>query len=292
MINKLKISIFSMLVCAASLSAQSNGGNSTDGTFKPQKGNWQISVNLGNGDFMPTEDLEYLLPDNKLGSGTLPDLGLGWSGSANQSQAIGVVLNTGSFNNNSLTNIASLEFGYFVTDLIQVNASFCMDLASNPSKDYLEGVEVNPGTSDPLDIPGYEYMEATISSKYMAKVGGNYYFSTKSDRVQLYAGLAATYAFARMDAQTPYTGVEFGGDPVELYQPSNRVGFVQSVSALANVGVEYGITENLNIGFEVSPISYTTSMLAMQLQGFAPYYAVHDYVKAFAFPTVKLGIRF
>ena len=279
-----------MLVSAASF-AQGNSDNSTDGTFRPQKGNWQFSVNLGSGDFMPTENLENLLPNNKLSNGTLEDLGLGYIHN-NESMPIGVMLNTGSFNRNSIVNIASLEFAYFITNEIQVNASFSMDIASNPSKNYIEGVNVKPSGNDPLDIPGYAYMEATIGSKYMAQVGGNYYFKTKSERIQLYSGLDIAYANARMDAQTPYTGIEYDKDPVEIYQPSNRLGKVQAISVQANVGVELGITENLNLGFEVSPISYTNSMLAMQLQGFAPYYAVHNYLKSFAFPTVKLGIRF
>lgn len=290
MINKIKISILSIFVCASSF-AQNDSQNSTDGSFKPQKGDWQISINLGNGDFMPTEDLGYLLPDNKLSGGTLPDIGLGYIGS-NQSASIGTVLNTGSFNKNSIANIASFEGAYFVTDAIQVNAVFSMDIASNPSISYIEGENINPSGSDPLDIPGYAYMEANVSSKYMAKVGANYYIATKSERVQLFAGLAAGYGCARIDAQTPYTGVEFNGDPVEIYQPSNRIGLLQSVSAISNVGIEYSFTENLNLAFEVSPFSYTNSALTMQLQGFTNYNAVHSYFRVFAFPTVKLGVRF
>lgn len=306
MIKKISISIASLLLCVATFAQESSGGDSTSGSYRPQKGNWQISVNLGSGTFLPTEDLELLLPDNKLTtSSTTSTDDLGVSGSIsyyNQSSETGYLLNLGSFNDNSLLNIAAVQAAYFLTDKIQLNATLSMDFASNPSKDYVEGVSVYDTmdttytTSNLLDTPGYLYMDGTISAKYMASIGANYYFRTKCEKIQLYAGLAGGLGIAHIAATTPYTGLEitsgdYAGDPVELYQYSNRAGKAQSLSVYTNAGIEYNFTPNLNLAVEISPISYTNSLVEMQLQGLPSYKATHNYIKAFSFPTIKFGIR-
>ncbi len=281
-----------LMLCVSAF-AQGNGTNGS--SYAPKKGDWQISLNLGSGNFLPTEDLELLLPDNKITTdGTLDDLGIGTGDSENQSQESAYLLNLGSFNENSLLNIAGIQFGYFLTDKIELNANFSMSVAANPSIDYIEGVSLSDDSTDILDIPAYEYMEATVSSKYMGKVGANYYFNTKADRIQLYAGAAAGFGYARIEATTPYTGVEVetedgSSDPVELYQSSYRAGSIQSYSGMLNAGAVYNFNENLNLGFEISPVSYSYSFIQMTSQGMS-YYATHHYIKAFSFPTVKFGM--
>ncbi len=310
MLKKISISIASLLLCT-SMYAQGGSNDSTSGSYRPQKGNWQVSLNLGSGTFIPTEELDLLLPDNKLSSSSYTstdDLGISGGSGTNQSGETAVLLNLGSFNDNSLLNIAAIQGAYFLTDRIQLNATLSIDFATNPSKSYVEGLSVNgsaedgDGYSDPLDVPGYEYMDGTISSKYMASVGANYYFRTKYERIQLYAGLTAGFGLSHIAATTPYTGVEISGnsyndtedldgDPVELYMYSNRAGKAQALSAYTNAGIEYNFTENLSLAFEISPISYTNSFVEMQLQGLDTYKATHHYIKAFSFPTIKFAIR-
>ena len=142
------------------------------------------NLNMGAGQFFnELNGMNYLLPTYINESGYVPDLGLSNNyypnQTENQSNDLGIVLDLGAaFNDNSIVNIASIQGAYFLTDRIQLNAFFSLDMNVTPKKDYMESAYYED--DDPLNLPGYKYMEGRVSSKWMLGVGGNYYFPTRN----------------------------------------------------------------------------------------------------------------
>lgn len=290
-------------------------GNSNDGaSFRPQKGDWQVSINLGKGQFFnELSGMNYLLPTYiSQYQTTMPDIGLGQGSSANQSQDMGIYLDlSGSFNDNSLLNVASFQGAYFLTDNIQLNATFSLDLSVTPKRDYIESGYYESG--DPLNLPGYKYMEGRITSKWMLGFGGNYYFPTKNERINLYSGAMIGFQMGRVEASAPYSGEtikdnvsdeeanagsevledgEMSGEPIELYRPSNRAGTVWGIRGALVGGVEFSLYKGLVLGLEIHPVAYNYSVLRIQPQGMASYNCSHHNIRVFEYPTLKLGFRF
>ena len=311
MIKKLCILFLSVLPIVPAVAQL--GNSKDDASFRPKAGDWQVSINLGKGQFFNEYDgMNYLLPTYINSNHYLPDVGIGYGDTQNQSEDIGILLDLGaSFNSNSLLNIASFQGAYFLTDRIQLNAFFTMDLNVTPKKDYLESAYQEAG--DPLNLPGYKYMEGRISSKWMLGVGGNYYFPTRNERINLYAGAQVGFQMGKVETVTPYSGELIqdnvtddeaaGGDetidgegnkmePIELYRPSNKAGAVWAIRGALVSGVEYSLMKGLVLGLEIHPASYNYTVLRIQPQGMASYNASHHNIRIFEYPTLKLGFRF
>ena len=138
MIKKLCILFLSALAIVPSMAQY--GNSKDDASFRPKKGDWQINLNMGAGQFFDEYNgMNYLLPTYINESGYVPDLGLDYGYTANQSEDIGIALDLGAaFNDNSIVNIASIQGAYFLTDRIQLNAFFSLDMNVTPKKDYME----------------------------------------------------------------------------------------------------------------------------------------------------------
>ena len=171
---------------------------------------------------------------------------------------------------------------------------------------------------DPLNLPGYKYMEGRVSSKWMLGIGGNYYFPTRNERINLYAGGMVGFQMGRVETVTPYSGEmikdnvtedegqtdgeQIDGDdnpytteqmePIELYRPSNKAGTVWAIRGALVTGIEYSIMKGLILGFEVQPAAYNYTVLRIQPQGMASYNAAHHNIRVLACPSLKIGFRF
>lgn len=315
MIKKLCILFLSALAIVPSMAQY--GNSKDDASFRPKKGDWQVNLNMGAGQFFDEYNgMNYLLPTYINESGYIPDLGLAYN-SSNQSQDLGIALNLGAaFNSNSIVNIASIQGAYFLTDRIQLNAFFSLDMNVTPKKDYMESAYNEPG--DPLNLPGYKYMEGRVSSKWMLGIGGNYYFPTRNERINLYAGGMVGFQMGRVETVTPYSGemirdnvTEDEGqtdgeqiddddnpytteqvEPIELYRPTNKAGTVWAIRGALVTGIEYSIMKGMILGFEVQPAAYNYTVLRIQPQGMASYNAAHHNIRVLACPSLKIGFRF
>ena len=315
MIKKLCILFLSALAIVPSMAQY--GNSKDDASFRPKKGDWQVNLNMGAGQFFDEYNgMNYLLPTYINEGGYIPDLGLGYT-SSNQSQDLGIALNLGAaFNSNSIVNIASIQGAYFLTDRIQLNAFFSLDMNVTPKKDYMESAYNEPG--DPLNLPGYKYMEGRVSSKWMLGIGGNYYFPTRNERINLYAGGMVGFQMGRVETVTPYSGEmikdnvtedegqtdgeQIDGDdnpytteqmePIELYRPSNKAGTVWAIRGALVTGIEYSIMKGMILGLEVQPAAYNYTVLRIQPQGMASYNAAHHNIRVLACPSLKIGFRF
>lgn len=313
MIKKLCILFLSALAIVPSMAQY--GNSKDDASFRPKKGDWQVNLNMGAGQFFnELNGMNYLLPTylNGYDDSYVPDLGLDAYGlTANQSEDLGIALDLGAaFNDNSIVNIASIQGAYFLTDRIQLNAFFSLDMNVTPKKDYMESAYYEE--NDPLNLPGYKYMEGRVSSKWMLGVGGNYYFPTRNERINLYAGGMVGFQMGRVETVTPYSGEmindnvtddegqtdgeqiegESGKEPIELFRPTNKAGTVWAIRGALVTGIEYSIMKGMILGFEVQPAAYNYTVLRIQPQGMASYNAAHHNIRVLACPSLKIGFRF
>ena len=300
MIKKLCILLLSACTVAP-LMAQQYG--SEDMSFRPKKGQWQVSVVLGSGSNFD-QNTDYLLPKYS-NTNMAPGIGVG-DATTNQSTDPGLYLNLGDWNNNSLVNIAGIQGQYFITDHWSVNLMFSMNINLTPKKDFIEG---DYQIKD-MVLPNYRYMEGRMTNNWMVNVGSNYYFHTRNERINPYVGGMFGWQMGRIETTTPYTGnvatvwdeTANGGDggyvvspdedPEQLYVPNSRAGQIFGLQVGAVAGIEFSICKGLILGAEVQPFAYRWDRLQVCPKGMTAYQANHHNFKLFSMPNLKIGFRF
>ncbi len=281
--------LFTLLIfiCSSAPVWAQNYGNRDD-VFSPEKGQWQVSLVLGNGTFYNEDFSRFLVPSysNTNGSIGLPN------GSTDQSGNLAYYLNLGSLNNNSLVNVAGIQGKYFITDRIDVNVMFSMNINVTPKKDYVEGDFM----VDDLVTPSQKYINAQMTNSWMTTVGSNYYFRTANERINPYVGGAFGFQMARIDVNQPYTGEVYddGSDelPMQVYVASGKAGQMYGFNVAGVAGIEYTITKGLLFSFEFHPLAYRYDLIQLCPKGFDKYNAGHHNIKLFEMPVLKLSMRF
>lgn len=273
--------------------AQRTGGDKEGVVFAPRKGQWQVSLVLGNSGQFYNENTSYLLPQytNTEGSIGLPNGGTNNSGDLNH------YLNISGLNNNSLVNIAGLQAKYFVDDYWDINFSLGMNISITPKKDYIEG---DYKTTPDMIIPEQKYVNAQVTNNWYVTVGSNRYFKTSNARIQPYLGAAVGFQMARIETTEPYTGKMYKdgeddtdeGMPEQLYLAAGKAGQMFGIKGAAVAGLEYCIAKGLMIGVEFQPIAYRYDVVQICPKGFDKYNVGHHNIKLFDMPVVKLGFRF
>ena len=301
MIKKLCILLLSVCTVAPGMAQQYS---SSDASFAPKKGQWQISAVIGNNQ-MFDQDMEYLLPtywngDDKATIGFNNPVGLP-GGTNFQSEDPGYYLNLGDLNSNSLMNLIGIQGKYFLTDRWDINAMFSMNISATPPRDYIEGDHSVPE----FPIQDYKYIEGRIQNAWTVQLGSNYYFNTKNERIYLYVGGVLGWQMGRIQTSYPYTGETvidedmseetdeyLNTESVQLYTPNSRTGQIFGLRAGAVTGIEYSIAKGLILGFEVQPVSYRYDCIQICPKGSAVYQAGHHSIGLFATPNLKIGFRF
>ena len=304
MIKKLCILLLSVASVAPVMAQQYS---SSDASFAPKKGQWQVSAVIGNSQ-MFNQDMNYLLPtywDAK--NGFTQNTGLGdVASNPNMSEDPGLYLNLGSLNSNNLVNLIGIQGKYFLTDRWDVNLMFSMNINATPSKDYVEG----DYSVEEMPIMGTKYTEGRISNAWNIAIGSNYYFNTKNERINLYVGGLLGWQMGRIETVTPYTGEtiddpdlaedntgnadldESNRESVQLYTPNSRAGQIFGLKAAGVAGIEYSIAKGLVFGFEVQPVAYRYDHIQICPKGQAAYKVGHHNINLFATPNLKIGFRF
>ena len=200
MIKKLCILLLSVASVAPVMAQQYS---SSDASFAPKKGQWQVSAVIGNSQ-MFNQDMNYLLPTYwDAQNGFTQNTGLGnVASNPNMSEDPGLYLNLGSLNSNNLVNLIGIQGKYFLTDRWDVNLMFSMNINATPSKDYVEG----DYSVEEMPIMGTKYTEGRISNAWNIAIGSNYYFNTKNERINLYVGGLLGWQMGRIETTTPFTG--------------------------------------------------------------------------------------
>jgi hypothetical protein len=298
--------------------------------FAPQKGQWQIDLTLGQGQFFnDMSGLYYLLPNADGGP-----IGVGLS-----VQGLGLQEFLGLGNDN-----IGLQARYFVADRWDLNLMGAYNVNMQPRKDFIEGAftddaNLNVDHIDPSrvnvrvgvgDIYAHKAILGAVTHSLMTQIGSNFYFHTKNPRINPYLGVMGQFKLARIEAYYPYTGqtvdddTNFGGttndgpqvpdidDPlgnndnwnqpstgsgtqfedIALHRAALRGAQVLGFGGGLTAGISYSLAQGLILSFEVAPVLYQYSLLHLQVQGQDAYYAMNHNIRAFAFPQLKLGIRF
>ena len=322
MIKKLCILLLSVVSVAPIMAQQYS---SSDASFAPKKGQWQVSAVIGNSQ-MFDQNMDYLLPSYwNPNNNSKPTLGFPsnyWN--SNQSGDPGIYLSLGSLNTNNLVNLIGIQGKYFLTDRWDVNLMFSMNINATPKKDFVEG----DYTVDEMPIMAAKYIEGRISNAWNVAIGSNYYFNTKNERINLYVGGLLGWQMGRIETVTPYTGeyyddrndytnsdetnigtgvtddesdltfgdgntdMEEGKDPVQLYTPNSRAGQIFGLKVAGVAGIEYSIAKGLVFGFEVQPVAYRYDHIQICPKGQAAYNVGHHNINFFATPNLKIGFRF
>ncbi len=271
--------------------AQQTGGSKEGVVFAPRKGQWQVSLVLGNSGQFYNENTSYLLPQytNTEGSIGLPNGGTDYSGNLNY------YLNISGLNDNSLVNIAGLQAKYFISDCWDINLSFGMNISITPKKDYIEGDNSVPD----VIIPDQKYVNAQMTNNWYMSVGTNRYFKTGNPRIHPYLGVVAGFQMARIETTEPFTGKTYndGEDedealPEQVYVAAGKAGQMFGIKGAAVAGIEYSIVNGLLFGLEFQPVAYRYDVIQICPKGFDKYSISHHNIKLFEMPVVKLGFRF
>lgn len=255
----------------------------SDEDYIPQKGQWQVSMVVGNSGFFNEDLNSYLVPKISTTEGSI---GLP-NGSTDASGNMSQYLNISGFNNNSFS-IVGIQTKVFLTDHWELNTSFGVNIDLTPSRDYVEG-----DTSVPdMIIPDQQYINAQTSHNWYVTLGTSRYFKLFNPRIHPYLGVALTCQMARLVTMEPYIGEDGAGDDLHLYQSGTNIGQALCGKAALVAGVEYSVASGLVLGFEFHPGSYRYDIIQMAPRGFDVYTASHQSIRVFEMPVLKLGVRF
>ena len=272
--------------------------------FAPKAGQFQFQLNVGTGQFFNDfNGLYYLLPDE---DGTATGIGSdantiepGTFGNAYISGDLSTILtNSGSLN--TMMRNFTVGMKYFITDHININLSGAYILNLQPDKSYKDGsfFEFDDVKLGPGDVYAQKAILGAVTNRLMVQVGGEYYFTTKNERITPYVGLFGQFKMARIESVYPaYTGqmIEetYPDDVVlvDMYR-TDRGGQAFGFGGGINVGVEYALMEGLFVGVEVAPLSYQYTLLQQVVGGQDSYFATNHNLRAFAYPQVSIGFRF
>lgn len=323
MLKRLSILLITILMVVPAVAQPQE---SCECMYAPKKGQFQVNLSMGQGQFFNDfNGLYYLLPNadgTSLGLGFLPSNYKEIAGLGNNYISADLstyAINIGSLNLNDLTNIAGVQMKYFLTNHIDINLSAAYNVNLQPHKDYIEGEYLGLGVLkemlngyDPTEIANIVGVGDTYASKAIlgavthslfTQLGADYYFDVQNPRVHPYLGLFGQFKMARVQAYYPYTGQTTEYDVTEpeaplmnefisMYRPQNRAGQLLGFGGGLLAGVEYSISEGLIIGIEVAPVAYQYTLMHLNAQGQDDYYASNHNIRAFTLPQLKFGIRF
>ena len=286
-----------MTMCGGAAMAQdegTSGGGFGGGGSINSNNKFQISLQLGNG-FMFDQETNYLTPKYSNGA----KFGLG-SGNAGQSDDPGAYLNIANIGKSEIVNLAGIKFAYYLTDGIDINMSFGMDLRSTPKHDYLEGVQ---SQGKKTIIQGNQYVEGQLKHNWMLNVGGNYHFTTSNEKVDFFVGAQAGFQHGMIETTTPYTDKDYEylisnettNKPNEyevVYAPRTGSGQINCITAAVVSGVNYSLSEGLTLGVEFAPYAFQYSLLEVCPQDNRVYQASAFANRFFANTMLKIGFRF
>ncbi len=324
MLKRLSIILLTILMVVPAMAQPQEG---CECMYAPKKGQWQINLALGNGQFFnDASGLFYLLPNadgSAMGISFINDDFQETAGLGNNyisADLSSYVLNTGSLNFNSLTNIIGVQGKYFLTNHIDLNLMVAYKANLQPSKNYIEGVNtglgylngMQDGNYDPTapvnqvgvgDVYSQKAILGAVTHSLFTQIGADWYFDVKNPRIHPYVGVFGQFKLARVEAFYPYTGQAIYDEDladagqlkytdIDVYRTNYRAGQVFGFGGGLTTGVEYSLSEGLIIGLEVAPVAYQYSLMQLTMNDQDPYYAANHNITAFAFPQLKFGIRF
>jgi hypothetical protein len=201
MTKRLVIVAAMMTFCGGAMAQDegTSGGGFSSGLSLNTNNKYQISLLLGN-QVMFNQNLTYLTPKYSNDAG----VAIGLPGTNSQSENPISYIRFNDLGQGNLVNMAGVQFTYFLTDGIDINASFGMDLRSTPKKDFVEGEQIKD-----MAIQGQKWIEGQFQNNWLLTLGGNYHFTVSNEKIDMYAGLQFGYQHGHINTYTPYTDEDY-----------------------------------------------------------------------------------
>lgn len=242
--------------------------------FGPQKGQKMVSMNFGKsvnfGDLSFSEINQSTFSNNP----------------ANITNP-----NSNSYNNHYRFNIIGVEFKYFITNQIALNLAGSGALTTNPSRDFVTGVEADENATPGTYFPSYRMMEGQTTGQFHIDLGADYYFTTKVNRVFPYLGVQLNTIYGQTRITDGYRGLNNDNEVISTFP--DRHGEFYGLGASINGGIDYFLAEGLFIGLNIKPVSYMyVEKRIFHQEGLNAQDAASYNLKFFTNPVVKLGFKF
>ncbi len=227
--NKILILVAFLMVSVSALYAQYDVTEQDVITEckKPKKGSFTVGLLLGRGHFINTN----------------LTVGTPVSGAAPYVRSIDA-------NDNSFVNMVGIEGKYFVTNKMAVTLRGGAILRHTPNRLNIPGVKGADGT---MVVPAYKAIKGQDNVEVHVAPGLQWYLNLKSARLQPYVGFAIPMDYARETLYDPTVEVRNGVVTKYSYGASNADLFGFGAQGVA--GLDYFLTKELFIGFEVNPVS-------------------------------------
>ncbi len=227
--NKILILVAFLMVSVSALYAQYDVTEKDIVTEckKPKKGSFTVGLLLGRGHFINTG-----LAVGRPVSGAAPSV---------------VSVNS---NANDFANMIGIEGKYFVTNKMAVTLRGGAIMRHTPERLNMPGVN---GAGGVVVIPPYNAVVGRDNVEIHVAPGLQWYLNLKSARLQPYVGFALPMDYARETLYDPTVDVRGGVAGVYSFGASNADLFALGAQGVA--GLDYFLTKELFIGFEVNPVS-------------------------------------
>ena len=200
--------------------------------YRPKKGSYTVSILMGRGNHI-NEGSTYIGSSFAV-SGQAPSV------------------NTISTNDNSVVNMAGVEGKYFIEDKMAISLTGAFTFRSTPSAVNIPSVTDASGVTV---MPGYNSVIGEDRYDAHLAVGLQWYLKLKSPKLIPYVGFSLPFDYARTSTFDPT--VNLNGNTVPLGLKHIEL-FGIGVQGVA--GLDYYLSEDLFIGFDVKPLSYNYVM--------------------------------
>lgn len=203
--------------------------NQTD-AYKPQKGSYTVSLLMGRGSYI--------------------EQGGTYVGSSHQVSGQAPYANTINSNDNSLMNMAGVEGKYFISDKMALSLNGGFTFRTTPSSVNIPAILDD---NNAVVVPAYQSIIGEDKYSLHAALGLQWYLKLKSPKLVPYVGFSLPIDYTRTSSFDPTIDLSntssisnLGLSHVELL----------GVGVQAVAGLDYYLTKEMFIGFDVKPLSY------------------------------------
>ncbi|MCG8182381.1 BT1926 family outer membrane beta-barrel protein [Tenacibaculum piscium] len=198
--------------------------------FRPKKGSYTVSLLMGRGSYI--------------------EQGGSYIGNANQVSGQAPYVNTINSNDNNMMNMAGVEGKYFISDKMALSLNGGFTFRTTPSDVNIPAVLDDENT---VVVPAYQAIIGEDKYSLHAGLGLQWYLKLKSPKLVPYVGFSLPVDYTRtstfdptVNFDTTATVSNLGLSHVELF----------GVGVQAVAGLDYFLTKDMFIGFDVKPLSY------------------------------------